>query len=60
MKNLERKINTVNKMRNQKYHCGTCSTVPKSNQKKCREANLIRKTHIHDRSLAWLGSDTSL
>ena len=45
-----------NQMQNKKYH--TVGTIPKKYTKK--EAKSILLTQIHDRSLSWLGTGTSI
>jgi hypothetical protein len=47
----------LNKIKNQKYH--TVRTVPKSNRK-IVESGKIDTLNIHDRSLYWLGTGTSI
>jgi len=43
----------MNKMKNIKHHA--VGTVPKSNRK-----TDTTNTHIHDLSLSWLGTDTTI
>jgi hypothetical protein len=44
---------------NRKYH--TIGTVPKSNRKIVERSNIdASNTHIHDRSLSWLDTETSI
>ena len=47
----------LNNMKNQKYH--TVRTVPKSNRK-IVESGKIDTSNIHDHSLSWLGTATSM
>jgi len=47
----------LNNMKKQKYH--TVRTVPKSNRK-IVESGKIDTPNIHDRSLSWLGTCTSI
>jgi hypothetical protein len=52
-------ISNIDKMKNRKYY--TVRTVPKSNRKIVERVEIdISNRQIHDRSLSWLGTGTSI
>jgi hypothetical protein len=52
-------ITLLEQSKNNKYH--TVGTVQKYNRKIVDRGKIVTaKTHTHDRSLSWLGKDTSI